>query len=554
MKRTPFIAAAVLVALLTAFALGPIGALVVNGLSSLGAKSLSIVATPAVWASLKGTVTTSVAAAAFAFAVGLPLALLLERTDLLGRRALKAVLLLPSAVPPFVQAMSWVALANPKAGFLNRWLGAGTVDIYGTPGIAFVLGVAGLPLVLLSASTAVSRLDAALEEAARICGASPWRTLVAVPGRLALPAALSGAALVFVFAASSFGVPYLLGVTITPPTPTLTTHIYTELLNPNGMATAAVLSTLLLAVAALALWLSRRVLRTGQVPLPAGKGARSTPLPLGQARPFVSAFAWLLALCLVGLPLVAVFVTSLTTSGNLNHLSAHHWGEVLGNARTLSAAARSLWLAGLAAALVTAFGLAFALVRKASRLGRFAEWAASVPYAVPGTVLALGLIVTFFQDWRLVLFDRVAFVLALGNTVWLLLIAWVVKHLAFGVRNASEGVGQLDVSLIEAARICGASAWRGFTFAALPQLYAPLTAAFTLTFLTCVTELTLSVLLVPPSTDVLGTLLFELQTYADPSAAAVIACAFVLLLFAMRLGQSLLTRALRRTQRAAWPA
>jgi iron(III) transport system permease protein len=152
------------------------------------------------------------------------------------------------------------------------------------------------------------------------------------------------------------------------------------------------------------------------------------------------------------------------------------------------------------------------------------------------------LLVAFSRDLRLVLFDRVALVLALGNTVWLLLIGWTVKHLAFGVRNASEGLARVDASLPESARVFGAAPGRAFYDATLPQLRAPLIAAFTLTFLTCVTELTLAVLMVPSGTETLGTLLFELQSYADPAAAAVVACAFVGLVLVSLSGLSLLRR------------
>jgi iron(III) transport system permease protein len=129
-------------------------------------------------------------------------------------------------------------------------------------------------------------------------------------------------------------------------------------------------------------------------------------------------------------------------------------------------------------------------------------------------------------------------VLAMGNTLWLLLVAYTMKHLAFGVRNAADGLAQSDPSLAEAARLSGAAPTRAFFDAVLPQLRAPLTAAFTVTFLACVTELTLSVLLIPTGRDVLGTLLFELQSYADPGSAAVIACAFVALVLAIQLART----------------
>ncbi|MEW5737737.1 MAG: iron ABC transporter permease [Myxococcota bacterium] len=488
---------------------------------------------------LGGTLLTSLGAALFAFLVGVPLALLLVRTDLALKRPLKATFTLPAAIPPFILGMGWVSLANPKAGLLNLALGAGLFDIYGALGIAFVLGSAGLPLVFLATTAALSRIDSSLEEAARISGASPARALLTVSLPLALPAALSGAALTFLFAASAFGVPYLLGVTATPPTPTLTTRIYSEvLMGAGGLERAAVLSVELLVLAGAVLLLSRWLTRKGEVRLSSGKGLSLRPMPLGPWRAPLTTLAVVLALVLVVLPLLAVALTSVQPVwGQLEGLTTKHWGAVLANPRTISAAGRSVVLAFSAALLVTALGLAVASTRR-----RWLELLAGAPYAVPGTVLALSLLIAFSRDIRFIAFERVAFVLAVGNTLWMLLIAYTVKHLAFGARNASDALAQVDPSLAEAARIFGASRARAFVDATLPQLRGALGAAFLITFLVCMTELTLSVLLIPTGADVLGTLLFELQSYADPGAAAVIACAFVLLLLAAQATQAWLTR------------
>jgi len=485
---------------------------------------------------LSGTIVTSLGAALFAFVVAVPAALLITRTALPFAGVLRALFTLPAALPPFILGMGWVSLANPRAGLLNLVLGAGTFDIYGRLGISFVLGSAGLPLVFLPTLAAMSRLDSSLEEAARISGASPARTLLAVSLPLALPAALSGTALCFLFAASAFGVPYLLGVTASPPTPTLTTRIYGEILmGQGGLPRAVVLSLELLVLAAVILVASRALARRGQVRLSSGKGVSIRPMELGRWRWPLGLSGLLVATVLVVLPLLAVALTSVQPVwGQLTGLSAKHWSAVLSNPRTIDATMRSLVLAGAAATLVTVLGLGVALTKR-----RSLELLAGAPYAIPGTVLALSLVLAFSRDVRFVFFDRVALVLALGNTLWMLLVAYTVKHLAFGARNAADGLAQVDGSLNEAARLSGAGPLRAFFDATLPQLRAPLTAAFLVTFLTCVTELTLSVLLIPTGRDVLGTLLFELQSYADPGAAAVIACAFVILVIVLQLVQSL---------------
>ncbi len=516
MKRSLALALAV-----GAVAFGPLGVLLSRG---LGVDWLATWTSPPTLLALRGTVVTSLGAAMLALTVGLPLAVLIGRTDLPLRRTLQAAFTLPSALPPFILGMGWVGLANPKAGLLNLLFGVGTFDIYGAGGIAFVLGCAAIPLVFLPALASLARVDGALEEAARMSGATPLRALLGVSVPLALPAALSGAALAFLFAASAFGVPYLLGVTATPPTPTLTTRIYSEVLvGSEGLARASVLSVELLALAALLLVGSRALARG--VLLSQGKGGARRPVPLGAARWPLALASLSVMFVLVVLPLLAVALTSVQPVwGQFSGLTVKHWSSVLSNARTLDAATRSLVLSLGAASLVTVLGLGLA-----SRRRGWLDTLAGAPYAVPGTVLALALLTSFARDVRFIAFDRVAFVLALGNTAWLLLLAYVVKHLAFGVRNASDGFAQVDPSLTEAARLSGASPARAFLDATLPQLRAPLGAAFVVTFLTCMTELTLSVLLIPTGRDVLGTLLFDLQSYADPGSAAVIACAFIVL-------------------------
>src|SRR6185312_162176 len=93
--------------------------------------------------------------AMLALCLAMPLAILLYRTDLPMRRALAMTFTLPSAIPPFISAMGWISLANPKAGYLNRLLGEGTLNIYSRAGIILVIGISELPIVLLAARAAL---------------------------------------------------------------------------------------------------------------------------------------------------------------------------------------------------------------------------------------------------------------------------------------------------------------------------------------------------------------------------------------------------------------
>ncbi|MBJ6762488.1 iron ABC transporter permease [Myxococcaceae bacterium JPH2] len=518
------------------FGAGPLGVLLIRGLESLTARSST--AWGSEWGALSNTLMISTGASLLALGLGAPLALLLFRTDLPLRRVFAVLFTLPSAIPAFIWGMGWLSLASPRAGYLNRLWGTGTFDIYGVGGIAFVEGLSGLPFVLLAGAAALRRIDPALEEAARVCGASPFRALTTATLPLMLPSVLSGAVMVFLLTASSFGVPYLLGVSASPPTRVLTTRIYELVLmgGSEGLPRAMALATLLLGLTPIALGVMRWLGRGGRVRLGAGKGLALRPMALGKARVPWGITVSLVCAAFIVLPLGALLLTSLQRSFGAPlswaSLTFTRWGSVLWSERARSALGNSLMLATGAGGLVCGFGLAAAMLRRRSR--GMVEALSVGPFSVPGTVLALALLVAFSRDWRFIAFERVAFVLALAHTPWLLLIAYAVKYLALGERNSSEGLAQLDVSLVEAARLSGAGPLRAFRDAALPVLRPAIVSAFVLAFLTCASEMTMSVLLVPAGSQVLGTLLFELQSYDDPASAAVLACVLVALVLGGR--------------------
>ncbi|MBZ4371175.1 iron ABC transporter permease [Corallococcus sp. AS-1-6] len=546
--RGRWIALALWLVPLLLFAVVPVVALLVRGVGAATGGVGSVLSAES--GALVNTLGVSLGATAWALCLGAPLAFLLFRTDLPLRGAFTVLFTLPSAIPAFIWGMGWLSLASPRAGYLNRMLGADVFDLYGAAGIAFVEGLSGLPLVLLAGAAALRRVDPSLEEAARVCGASPLRAVLNTTVPLVLPALLSGSVMVFLMAASSFGVPYLLGVSASPPTRVLTTRIYELVLlgSEEGLPRASVLASFLLLLTPLALGLTWVLGRRGRVRLSAGKGVSPRVLALGAWRPAALAGVGLVGGVLVVLPLAAILLTSLQRSFGAaltwDTLTLSHWSGVLWDARTLRATGRSVLLAAGAGLLVVGLGLSAALLRRAFRRGGAGVEAMAVwPFAVPGTVLALALLVAFSRDWRLVVLDRFAFVLALAHTPWLMLVGYVAKYLALGERNSSEALAQVDPSLAEAARVGGAGPARAFWDATLPLLRPALVVAFVLAFLACATEITLSVLLVPAGSEVLGTLLFELQSYADPAAASVLACAFVALVVA---GQAVLAWARRR--------
>jgi iron(III) transport system permease protein len=485
------------------------------------------------------TVLLSLATLALALGLGVPLGFLLGRTDLPARGFWKTVCTAPYVVPPYIAAIAWITLLNPTNGWINRGLlgvGLPALDVYSLGGMAWVMGLEATPFVMLATADSLARMDASLEEQARIAGASPWRTLRSVTLPLALPGVLTAASFVLASAAASFGVPYLLASGTATPDHVLTTRIYQALdLDPStGRPVAVALSLVLLA-----LGIGLPALLTGlrgrrRFTVVTGKATRVSPFALGAAKPLAVGFVALFAAVAVVLPLATITITSLlrTFGGGFDaeNLTLANYAAVLGRKDAAGALLRSLWLAAAAATGAVALGTVLAWFKRRAppvaagfQPAAAVAWLARLPYAVPGTVLALGLLLAWSQEVRVIVLERVTLALALADTLWILGLAYVVKFLAFPVGQADSGLEAVDPSLEEAARMSGAGFATTLRTVTLPLLRPTLVAAWLLVFVPAFSEVTMSILLSGPDTRVVGTLLFDLQTYGDPPSAAVLA-------------------------------
>ena len=184
-----------------------------------------------------------------------------------------------------------------------------------------------------------------------------------------------------------------------------------------------------------------------------------------------------------------------------------------------------LWLAGLTGLCCVILGFLIAYFQDRTTLpGRnLLAKLASLPFAIPGTVMALGIIVSYGTGWGTPTLSM------LGSSL-LLLFAYLSKDLALAVQSLTPALSAVDTSLDEAARISGASSWGVLKHILFPILRPALFSVFILTALPALSELTMSVLLAGPGTETLGTVLFQLLEYASPLAACALACCLLLLL------------------------
>lgn len=465
---------------------------------------------------LKNTVIISVGTALLSTLMALPLSWLLTRTNIPGANRLRSWFCLPYAIPPYIGAIAWIYLGNPTTGLLNLFLGEGFINIYTYGGLIWVMSCFFYTFVLLSLLAALDRMDPSLEEAARLSGAGPIRVFFQITVPIILPALLSGILLVLLAASASFGVPAMIG---NPASIYLvTTRIYTfmKMGSLGGTYTAGALSIVLLVLAIVVLFLNQRIMSKGHFKTVGGKTSRPSLIDLGAWKLPLLGFLGMSFFVLFLLPLFGVFVTALSKvqgSFSFDNFGLQNFQKILFETDETS---RALWnstkLAFWVATIAVIFGMILSyIVQKTKIKGRgIVDILASLPYATPGTVLAFAFILTFSSG-------ILGFRIPLYNTIYLIGMAYIAKYLNFTLRTCSDGFGQIDDVLAEAARVSGASWLTTMKTIWFPLMKPALVASWFLVFMPAFSELTMTILLSGPGLETLGTLIFQLQEYADAS-------------------------------------
>jgi iron(III) transport system permease protein len=424
----------------------------------------------------------------FACAVlGVAAAWCVQRTDVPLRRLWAVVLVLPLGIPDFVVGFGWVSLYHGLHGYWAAVL-VMTLSLY--------------PLVYLPAATALASVDAALEEAARSLGLGRWRTFWRVTLRQIRPAVLGGCLLVLLALLAEYG-----AFEITQYR-TFTVQIFTEFQLGFDAAGACVLSLVLvlLSVAALAgeLLLSGRG-RGWR----AGSGvARAAPrAELGRlTAPTLLALAALCAAAL-GVPLYA-----------LVYWMARGSSTTLPSASILGALGHTALFSAAAAALATALAIPLTTlsIRHRNRLTLLVERVAYLPMALPGLVVALGL-VSF----------SVRYALAFYQSALELIVAYAILFLPLAVVAVRAAMVQAPVRLEEVGRSLGSGPLRTWSRVTLPLIAPGLRAAFALVFISSATELTATLLLHPTGVNTLATQFWTYTSNFSYGAAAPYAAVMV---------------------------
>lgn len=487
------------------------------------------------WVTLIGTI------------IGLFFAWLIGRSDIPLKNLMKTLFTIPYMFPPFFGAMAWNLLLAPRSGYLNKWYmsvtGAQTplFNINSIAGIILVEVCYYFPFVFIQVSSALERMDPTLEESARISGASQWYVIRKITLPLVLPATAAGSMLILISSLSNFGVPAILG--FSENIFTLPTKIY-QLINRSagsfqGIREGAALSVLLIGVVVLALYLQRLVLRAGSYDIIRGKSMRPMLIKLRGAKVPLLLICFLLLFVIVITPLYMIFaVGCLKAYGlplSIQNMTLDNYKYILTQSTMVKDAVKNSLFLSISAGIIAMFlgvMIAYVIVKVKPRGGLLLELLALLPYSVPGIVLGIGVILVWSGTFGINLY----------NTIWIILIAYIARYVAFAMKSASASLEQVHYSLEEAARSCGASHLESLKDITLPLIRPGMVAGFFLIFLPAMRELTTSVLLYGPFTRTLGVAIYSINSEGNTVQASALASVTILIIIAGNLVLRYITR------------
>ena len=482
---------------------------------------------------LKNTLIAGFATMILGTLIAFPLAWLVGRTNLYGRKFFRALFVMTYMVPPYVGAMAWLRLLNPNVGTINKALrvlfclgdSPGPLNIYTLGGMIWVLTSFYYPYAFITISRAMEKMDPSLEEAGRISGASPLKTLFTVTLPMMTPSLIAGALLVFIAAASCYGIPSIIGTS--GNVYTVTTRIVEYVSMGQGSMNDAIgLALFLMGVALVILFISDGVLAKKQYITVSGKSVQPAIVHLRSWRIPLTVLVSLFAVIMVVIPFATILSTSFKADVGKSvfapkNFTTVNWTTVFSSSETLSCLKNSLIFASVAATvgLIISCVMGYLLQRTQIRGRSIPNFLITLGSGTPSVVIALGLIMTM----------RGNFGINIYNTAWILIVAYIIKYLMMGMRTVVSAMSQIHVSLEESSQVSGAGWLRTMLKITGPLIFPSIAAGWFLIFIPRFYELSMTTLLYSASTKTIGYELYEYWTFTSQPMSC--AMAFGILLF-----------------------
>lgn len=548
-----FIAIAVLIAVLAFLSVYPLSMLLYGSLHSTppgvaGEFNLDGYADVFTWQSfvtLANTVGISLVKTIPSLLLAILLAWILARTDTPMRGTLEVLVTLPFFIPPILTAMAWGMLGNPQVGLLNQvyqWATGSTtppINVYSYGGVVWHMMQYSVPFLFLLIVDAFRAMDPGLEEAARMCGASRWRTFRTVTLQLMMPALTGAAILSFVRGIENFESPLFFG---SPAgIRVITTDIYDSInqRSPPQYQYATAISFVILVLLLLVVLAQWRLLKGRSFTTVTGKGYSPAVMKLGNWRWVTFALCVLFFVVTVVLPVGQLLIGSFFQFFGFyqwDMLTLDHYRAVFSSGEFWRGFRNTmlLGLVGATATMLLGGVVAYVSVRTRWRGRMLIDGMAWLPWMMPGIVLGVGFL------WGFALLPHA---IPIYGTLWALLLAYISLGTPLSVRVMTSAYAQLSYDLEECSRVHGASwlqtMWRIMIALAWPAF----AVGWVLIFFGIMRELSASVLLYSVGSEVLSVVLMKLWANGNAEQVSVIGMIMMVMVLVIRWIQLRLIRA-----------
>jgi len=519
-----FWASALALAILAVFLLYPLLNVLTGSIGSGGRNGwVTLAGDPKYFAAIVNTVVLGIAVTLTTTLIGVPLAYFTARFDFPGKGIVAVLPLITLVIPEVIAAQTWLMMLGNN-GFITRWLGGHGIDMpsfYGWPGLITVMTFTYYTYTYIGTLAAIRGFDVQLEEAAQSLGTSPAQSRLKVMLPVVLPSVLASALLVFTLVVGNFATATILGSRV----PLLSVLTYQAAVAEGGSdpVMQSTLATVSIALVMIVLFVQRWIVARGRHEVTQGRGARAERL---RGLPGLAIGVSAAVLVIVSLlPLGSIVVGAFTVSRG----PVMRWGEwtTAHVERLVRIAPDPVINTLLYSAAATAIGITFSaivsylIVKKRNILTPALDYLTALPLALSGTIIGIGLIMSFNTGF-----------LPLTGTASIIVLAYVVRRLPFGIRNSSSTLYNIPNSIEEASISLGVPPVATFFKVVLPLMLPAVAAAAVLTWTTTVAELSASIIVYSGGRETMPIQIYKLidsNLMAPASAYGLVLVAVILI-------------------------
>lgn len=456
--------------------------------------------------------------------IAMPIAYALGRTHMPGKRLIGALCIVPLMVPTFISSFAFILMFG-RTGWINQIFASvgikQLVDIHTPFGIGLVHVFFFFPYALLPMVAVFKSMDPVIEEASHTLSARRVFSFLTTTMPLAAPGIWTGLLLVLIVSIADFGTPMILSPR---GYPLMIVEAYREMVGYFNWGGAAVIAVLLVLISALLLLVQRWLLRDDWSRTMGGKPATYERV----SDPWV---CWgLLVYCVVvlALPILTIYTTVLQSCATSWAARMVPEGFTLDNyryvwERSMGAVVNSFLLGGAALAIsIVLSSIIPYLVQRRRR--RYLDYLGFLPLALPGTALAIALILTFNTP-----------PLQITSTAFLLIMAYVIRRMPYAMRSTSASIQMISTDIEGASLVHGASRFLSLWSVTLPLMLPGIIAGGIMVFLTSVREISATILLAPDGWKPMSLVIFEGLLRGEFYTSAAISVILILVVMAVQI-------------------